>query len=164
MAKPPFMDAIDISASGLRAQRIRMNAIASNVANINTTRTKEGGPYRRQIAVLSSKEAHTCFRDLLGDEKLKLATTKPCHLQPQKGEGELRKHTGVEAEIVLDDGPPKMVFDPGHPDANESGYVAMPNIDIVTEMVNMISASRSYEANVTAINAVKAMARRAMDI
>lgn len=164
MARPPFMDAIDISASGLRAQRIRMNAIASNVANVNTTRTKEGGPFRRQIAVLLSKEARTCFRDLLGEEKLRLTTTKPCHLQPIKGEGGLRNYTGVEAEIVLDARPPKMIFDPGHPDADEFGYVAMPNIDIVTEMVNMISASRSYEANVTAINAVKAMARRAMDI
>ncbi len=164
MSKPPFMTAIDISASGLRAQRIRMNAISSNVANINTTRTQEGGPYRRQIAVLSSQKGRELFRDALAEARLKLETTDCCHLLPLKGLYEERLLVGVEADVKLDTSHPKMVFDPTHPDADDSGYVAMPNINIVTEMVNMISASRSYEANVTAINAVKSMARRAMDI
>ncbi len=164
MSKPPFMTAIDISASGLKAQRIRMNSIASNVANVNTTRTEEGGPYKRQIAVLSSQRGKEIFGNYLTEAKLKLETTDCCHLLPKKGLYEERTLVGADADVQLDRSPPKMVFDPTHPDADETGYVAMPNINIVTEMVNMISASRSYEANVTAINAVKSMARRAMDI
>jgi len=164
MSRPPFMAAIDISASGLRAQRIRMNSIAQNVANINTTRTDEGGPYRRQIAILSVKKEQGAFRDYLENAKLELVTTKKCHLEPVKGEKGEMVMQGVEASIELDNSPPKMVFDPTHPDADEAGYVAMPNINIVEEMVDMISASRSYEANVTAIQAVKTMARSAMEI
>ncbi len=164
MARPPYLAAIDISASGLRAQRIRMNTIAENIANIDTTRTDEGGPYRRKIAILSSKKEIGAFREHLEAAKLELCTTKKQHLEPIKGERGERTMHGVEASIVLDKRPPKMIFDPKHPDADESGYVAMPNINIVEEMVNMISASRSYEANVTAINAVKAMARSAMEI
>lgn len=158
------MTAIDISASGLRAQRIRMNAIASNVANINTTRTEEGGPYRRQIAILSSKQGMLRFSESLAEAKLKLDYTNPCHLRPIKGAYENLDVRGVEASVELDASPPRMVFDPSHPDADPSGYVAMPDINIVSEMVNMISASRSYEANVTAITALKSMARRAMEI
>ena len=164
MSRPPFMEAIDISAAGLRAQRIRMNTIAENVANINTTRTDEGGPYKRQIAVLSTKTEYGAFKDYLQSARLNLTTTKPCHLEPLKGErGEKMMH-GVEARVELDNSPHKSIFDPGHPDADEAGYVSMPNINIVEEMVSMIAASRSYEANVTAINAVKAMARSAMEI
>ncbi|MBC8204697.1 flagellar basal body rod protein FlgC [bacterium] len=164
MNKAPYMTALDISASGLRAMRIRMNAIASNVANINTTRTDEGGPYRRQITVLSQEKGSAPFSDLLTAARLKLVTTKCCHLLPLKGGYEDRLVSGVEANVTLDNSPPKMVFDPSHPDADPSGYVAIPNINIVTEMVDMISASRSYEANVTAINAVKGMARKALEI
>jgi flagellar basal-body rod protein FlgC len=164
MTKLPFMAAIDISASGLRAQRIRMNAISSNVANVNTTRTDEGGPYKRQITVLSSKPGREMFADYFADARLKLTTTKCCHLTPRKGLYDEDTIIGVEASVAEDQSHPKMIFDPNHPDADESGYVAMPNINIVTEMVNMIAASRSYEANVTAINAVKGMARRALEI
>jgi len=158
------MAAIDISAAGLRAQRVRMNTIAQNVANINTTRTDEGGPYRRQLTILSTKNEYGAFRDYLQDAKLELTTTKKCHLEPVKGENGEMMMQGVEAAIELDNSPPKMIFDPTHPDADESGYVALPNINIVEEMVNMISASRSYEANVTAIQSVKTMARSAMEI
>jgi flagellar basal-body rod protein FlgC len=158
------MSAIDISASGLQSQRIRMNSIASNVANINTTRTQEGGPYRRQITVLSSLKGRQAFNEYFDEARMKLHTTDKAHLNPLKGEEGKLDVLGVQAEIQLDTASPKMVFDPTHPDADPSGYVAMPNINIVSEMVNMISASRSYEANVTAISAVKSMARKAMDI
>ena len=164
MARPPFMPAIDIAASGLRAQRIRMNAIAQNVANINTTRTDEGGPYRRQVAVLSTNKEFGAFSDYLRSAKVDLCTTHGSHLEPIKGEDARLMMHGVQADLELDQSPFKMVFDPAHPDADETGYVAMPNINIVEEMVNMISASRSYEANVTAITAVKTMARAAMEI
>ena len=162
--RPPFMTAIDISASGLRAQRIRMNAIASNVANINTTRTEEGGPYKRQITVLSSRKGTLRFNEALADAKLKLDATDGDHLRPVKHRYEELDVRGATAHNELDKAPPRQVFDPSHPDADEYGYVAMPNINIVSEMVNMIAASRSYEANVTAIAAVKGMARKALEI
>ena len=164
MSKPPLMTAIDISATGLKAMRTRMNAIASNVANINTTRTEEGGPYRRQLTILSQVKGRYPFSDYLDTAKLKLSTTNCCHLLPLKGSYEDSQVSGVKADVILDNSPPQMVFDPSHPDADASGYVAMPNVNIVTEMVDMISASRSYEANVTAIQAVKGMARRALEI
>jgi flagellar basal-body rod protein FlgC len=158
------MEAIDISASGLKAQRIRMNSIASNIANLNTTRTDEGGPYKRQIAILSSRKERAVFRDVLEEAKGRLHTTWPAHLNPIKADYPRHPFSGVEANVQADQSPPKMVFDPTHPDADANGYVAYPNVNIVQEMVNMISSSRAYEANVTAINAVKTMARRAMEI
>ena len=164
MAETPLMNAIDIAASGLRAQRIRMNAISSNVANVDTTRTPEGGPYKRQIAVLSSQPGRAIFADYFAEAKTRLDTTHWDHLEPLKGRFEEEKLAGVNSGVELDRNPIKMVFDPTHPDADETGYVAMPNINIVTEMVNMISASRSYEANVTTINAVTGMARKALEI
>lgn len=159
-----MFSAMDISASGLSAQRNRMNAIAQNIANAETTRTLEGGPYRRQITVLSSLGMSAEFKALFTGEKLKLMASQEGHLQPtysRRGEEILR---GVASAQVRDMSPPRLVYDPKHPDANEEGYVEMPNVSIVTEMVDMISASRSYEANVTAINAAKAMARRAVEI
>jgi len=130
------ISSIDISASGLFAQRVRLDAIASNIANVNTTRTESGGPYRKQEVVFMSN-------------------TNPF----ESG------RAGVEVdEVVESQDPPKMVYDPSHPDADASGMVAMPNINIVEEMVDMITATRSYEANVQAIQAAKSMANRAMEI
>ncbi len=138
--------AMEISASGLSAQRKRMEIISSNLANIETTRTKEGGPYRRKDVVFSStpleKSFSSQFNERLGEHAQKVVVSK----------------------IVEDQTAPKLVFNPGHPDANEKGYVAMPNINLMTEMVNLINASRSFEANVQAINASKSMALRAIDL
>ena len=138
--------AMTISASGLSAQRKRMEIISSNLANIETTRTKEGGPYRRKEVVFSStpleKSFSSQFNERLGEHAQKVVVSK----------------------IVEDQTEPKLVFNPGHPDANEKGYVAMPNINLMTEMVNLINASRSFEANVQAINASKSMALRAIDL
>lgn len=134
------------SATGLTAQRLRMSVIANNIANINTTRTPEGKPYYRQFAV---------FAPVLAKNTLKQATEMST-LAPGRG---------VAAVGIVEDAlPPRLVYDPGHPDANGEGYVAFPNIDPVTEMVDMISATRAYEANVTAINAAKTMAMRALEI
>ena len=138
--------AMEISASGLSAQRKRMEIISSNLANIETTRTKEGGPYRRKDVVFSSAPLETSFSSQLN---ARLAE----HAQKV-----------VVSKIVEDQTAPKLVFNPGHPDANEKGYVAMPNINLMTEMVNLINASRSFEANVQAINASKSMALRAIDL
>lgn len=141
-----FLDALHTSASGLSAQRLRMNLISSNLANVNTTRTEDGGPYRRKDAVFEAKASQTDF-----GKQLKKSMDEA--------------NVGVEVtEIRDDDRPPILKFDPNHPDADTDGFVAMPNINVVEEMVNMISATRSYEANVTAIKATKDMASDAMDI
>lgn len=127
----------NISASGLTAQRVRMDIIANNIANVETTRTPEGGPYRRQIPVFMPREGI---------------------VQGAGGEG-----VRVTA-IIKDYSPFKMVYDPQHPDADEEGYLLLPNVELVKEMVDMIDASRAYEANVTAFNTTKEMARKALEI
>ena len=141
-----FITSMKISASGLNVQRKRMDTIASNLANIETTRTPEGGPYRRKDVVVSSMP--------LGDDfAVSLNRELP---------GSVRQ--AVVAKIVEDQTEPILVFNPDHPDANEEGYVALPNINLMTEMVNMINATRSFEANVQAIEAAKSMALRAIDL
>jgi flagellar basal-body rod protein FlgC len=130
--------ALDISASGLYAERTRMDVIANNLANANSTRTPEGGPFRRQLVVLSGTEV-----------------TDP---------GDVTD-LGVSVKGVVDDiSPFPLVYDPGHPDANADGYVAMPNVNVVEEMVDMITALRAYEANVTAIDTNRNMVRSSLDI
>ena len=142
---------IDTSASGLTAQRLRMDVIAGNIANVDTTRTPEGGPFKRQLVVFASKTDLT-FRKF---------PFLPMKLKTQMG----TPGDGVKVlEIMKDPSPPRLKFDPGHPDANSEGYVAYPNIDVIKEMVDMISASRAYEANITSINAAKGMAMKALAI
>lgn len=142
-------DSFVISASGLTAERLRMDVISNNIANANTTKTIDGGPYVRQRVVFEPR----------GE---KIGFMFPTIFQKTKSAQQLMgvKVTGV----VGDTEPPRMVYDPGHPDADASGYVAMPNVNIVKEMVDMISATRAYEANVTAINSAKTMAAKALDI
>jgi len=164
MKAAPLFSSMDISATGLAAQRNRMNAIAQNIANTETTRTAEGGPYKRRITVLSSIGQTTEFKALFTGEKMKLMATDNDHIQPTYQRREQEMVQGVSSSEVMDQSPPRMVYNPSHPDANQDGYVAMPNINIVTEMVDMIAASRSYEANVTALQAAKANARTAIDI
>lgn len=141
-----FLDALQTSASGLSAQRLRMNLISNNMANVNTTRTQEGGPYQRKDAVFEANPQSDDFRKALA-----------ARLGPERVEVEV-------TQIRTDNREPIMKFDPGHPDANESGFVALPNINVVEEMVNMMSATRSYEANITALKATKEMAADAIDI
>ncbi|WP_053957443.1 flagellar basal body rod protein FlgC [Inediibacterium massiliense] len=137
---------ININASGLTAERLRMDVISKNIANANTTRTSSGTPYRRQVPVF--KQVNPSFSEVLSQVK---------NGEPVGG--------GVEVIGIKEDKSPfKKVYNPGHPDADDEGYVQMPNVDIVTEMVNMISATRSYEANVTAMNATKSMAMKALEI
>ena len=137
-----FFSGLNVSADGLSAQRKRMNAIASNIANAETTRTEEGGPYVRKM-VLMKEQMQGTFSSLLQKQS---------------------DTTGVTTEETTDKTPFKMVYDPSHPDANPEGYVEMPNVNVVSEMVDMISATRSYEANVTAINAAKTMAKDSLEI
>src|SRR3569833_4595604 len=135
-----FMESLSISASGMTAERLRMDVIANNIANANTTRTAGGGPYRRQEVLYSS--GGSSFGDML---------------ESRMGNGSATLH-GVNVKgIVQDQTPFKQVYDPGHPDADAQGYVSMPNVDSVTEMVDLISASRAYEANVTAMSSAKTL-------
>ncbi|HEX7714054.1 MAG TPA: flagellar basal body rod protein FlgC [Bacillota bacterium] len=134
---------LDISATALTAERLRMDLISDNIANINTTRTKEGGPYERKVPV---------FMEVL-DEYMG-SNGRP-----------VSKPAGVKVLKIQPDGnPPRLVYDPSHPDANADGYVAYPDINPVSEMVNLITASRSYEANVTAFNSSKDIFRAALEI
>lgn len=138
---------MDKSASGLSAERLRMDIISENIANANTTVTKNGGPYRRKTVVFEERKKETKFRVPMVDEN-------------QKSDG-----NGVRvSKIVEDKSPFRYIYDPNHPNANKEGYVAMPNVNTVKEMTDMISATRSYEANVTTINAAKGMASNALNI
>jgi flagellar basal-body rod protein FlgC len=126
-----------ISSSALHAQRLRMDVIAANLANAQSTRTPEGGPYKRHDVVLEATPGGS-FEDVLGAVRV--------------------------ARIVEDTKPPRVVFDPGHPDADAQGYVAYPNVNPITEMVDLMAATRAYEANVAAVNATKRVLEAALSI
>lgn len=131
------MDSMDISASALTAERTRMNLISSNLANANSTRTVEGGPYKRKDAVFSST----------------------------LDKAEAKMGSGVEVvEIIEDQSLPRLQYDPGHPDANSQGYVAYPNVNVVEEMADMMAATRAYEANLTAMKAGMSLQMKALEI
>lgn len=140
-----FLSSMDISASGMTAQRLRMDVISQNIANIDTTRTANGQPYRRQVVALSQKGGS--FAQHLSRARAQAA-----------GRGV------VVSRIVEDTSDFKLSYDPSHPDAGEDGYVRYPNVDEAQEMIDMMSAVRAYEANVTALNATKAMALKALEI
>jgi len=159
---------LSISASALRAQRVRQNVISSNLANAETTRTKEGGPYKRQFVILRENKTETDQRFVFGPDKMQGFTTHDNHIPiPAPGMPIDKDHvgSGVEVEsIEQDQTPAKLVYDPSHPDANAQGYVAMPNVNVVQEMTDMITATRSYEASVTAMNSTKSMLMKALEI
>lgn len=151
-----FFTSLRIAGSALTAQRLRTDVIANNVANMNTTRTAEGGAYRRQQVVFSARQQAIPFRTALLAQGM---VNVPGLLSGY------RPGEGVQVSNVGADGKPgKMVFEPDHPDANIEGFVEYPDIDPVTEMADMLSATRAYEANVTTLNAAKSMAIKALDI
>ncbi len=157
---------MDISASGLSAQRRRMNAIAENIANVNTTRTEEGGPYRRKISFFSEdRQGVEIYRaEPIQGNELDVQFTDGKHLSGGGQQTVDQRFSGVNYHQTRDNTEPELVYDPQHPDADDEGYVAMPKIDVVQEMVDMIAASRAYEANATAIESAKSMAKKAMTI
>ncbi len=139
-----FLKTLNISGSGLTAQRARMDVISENIANIDTTRTEEGGPYRRKMVVLKTSSD---FKNMM---------VKNLN-QYELG--------GVEvAEIIEDNSEFKAVYNPEHPDADENGYVNMPNVDSLKETIDIMEAFRAYQANITALNTVKQMAIKALEI
>jgi flagellar basal-body rod protein FlgC len=169
MSKGLF-ESIRISGTGLAGQRVKMDVVARNLANAETTRTAEGTPYRRQQAV---------FREVL-ERRVEMQRQR-LHREDAPGTGPVRTHprhlTGMQplgfadregtrtaVETAPDASEFRVVYEPGHPDADEQGYVLMPNVDVITEMVDMIAASRAYEANVSAVQAAKDMFNQALKI
>lgn len=141
-----FFDSMQTSASGLTAQRLRMNLVSGNLANTNTTRTEKGGPYQRKEPVFAAMPAKSAFNEILKEEL-----------------GGIPTEVNV-VEVIDDSRKPLLKFDPMHPDADSQGFVSMPNINVMEEMVTMMTASRSYEANVTAISTSKNMVLKALEI
>jgi flagellar basal-body rod protein FlgC len=142
--------ALEISASGLTAERMRMDVTAENLANAQTTRGANGGPYKRKVVILSEVSPSNGFAGALQGAMSSASKGRP---------------GGVEvAGVVEDPAPDRMVYDPGHPDADANGYVRMPNVNSVTEMVDLITASRAYEANVTAMQTAKTMYAKTLDL
>lgn len=140
-----FFSSLDIAASGLTAQKMRIDILSQNLTNAETTRTEDGGPYRRKMVVFQEQPGDQ-FRSYLNEANQRIAP-------------------GVKvAAIVEDQRELKAVYDPSHPDANEDGYVMMPNVDKIKEMSDMMSASNAYTANITALNAMKLMATKALEI
>lgn len=139
---------MNVSASGMTAQRLRMDTISQNIANVNTTRGEDGQPYRRKTVVFEEINQNNNFKSMLGRY---LADNRGAH--------------GVKVSSIEEDRAPFIrTYDPNHPDADGDGYVSMPNVNTIEEMTNLISANRSYEANITAFNATKAMVSSALNI
>ena len=143
-----MFSAFDVTASGLTAQRLRMDVISENVANANTTRTEDGTPYRRKIVTFQQKGQQQTFSQVLHN----VSSSYP--------------GSGVKVSQIFEDTTTEMnmVYDPSHPDADENGYVTYPNVTLVQEMTDLIDASRSYEANSTAFGASKSMALKGLEI
>lgn len=148
-----FFNSMDISASGLTVQRLRMDLISQNLANVDTTRTDNGKPYQRKTLLIEEKRDVNSFATYLSN-KMNEASL-----------GQIPVGRGVKAtRIIEDETEGSKKYDPSHPDADENGYVTMPNVDAVTEMVNMISANRSYEANISALNTSSEMGQKTLTI
>ncbi|MEW6542351.1 MAG: flagellar basal body rod protein FlgC [Nitrospirota bacterium] len=143
-------DSITISVSGLDAQRHRLNVIASNLANAQTTHSAQGGPYRRRDVVFQPAPVEPKFPRALRRAGF--------------GIGEQALQGVRVAQVIEDQRPGRAVYDPQHPDADAQGYVLLPNVNVMEEMINMMSASRAYEANVQAINTARTMWNRALEI
>lgn len=159
-----FLNSFDISGYGLSAQRVRVNTISSNIANAQTTRTEEGGPYRRQEVVFKAVDFNEYYNKALSEN------SESAKYQDPLQEGAFGKKVNPAIMSVLvdkisrDDSAPKLKFDPSHPDADANGYVAYPNINPVIEMADLVEATRSYQANVAAFESAKDMANNAISL
>ena len=153
---------LSISSQGLGVQRQRLSAVAKNIANANTTRGEKGEVYKREVVIAQANPRAPFFKTL--EDQIALQGTSKYHA-PNLNEDVYGKDAkAVTARVVNDNSPARKVYDPSHPDANEEGYVSMPNVNIVTEMVEMISAQRSFEANTSVITSAKNMARESLEI
>ncbi len=159
----PNFNAFNISARGMGAQKKKMDLIAENIANVDTTKTKNGDVYRRKYLVVEENQSFQKKLSTVG-ETLRLRTTNDLQISAPASLPQENKQSGLETKVVEDSSAGELVYMPDHPDANDDGYVQMPNVNIVTEMVDMIAATRSYEANLTAFNASKQIAKDALEI
>ena len=145
-----FLSSMNIVSSGLTAQHLRLDVISENITNLNTTRTEAGGAYRRKMVVMEAQDARTSFQ---------------AALRRAQGGGTDGQLGGVRVtEIIEDESPMKVLYDPEHPDANGNGYVELPNVDLVKEMSDAMAASQAYAANVTAFNVLKTVAQKGLEI
>ena len=170
MSDGNLFSAFDVSAAGLSVQRARLNVISANLANAQTTRTAEGGPYKRRVVDVTAGAdgGSRLFEQLLAAKKaggIEPSRTSPRHLSELQIVELPGGSEGVHYEVKTDEQTPgRLEYDPGHPDANADGYVEYPNVEVVREMVDLMAASRAYEANVTVLNATKSMIRKALEI
>jgi flagellar basal-body rod protein FlgC len=161
-----ILSAIEISSKGLSVQRAKMNVVAQNIANAETTETKEGGPYRRQRVVVKEDKVEGSFDTHMRAARVRLAGTHSRHLKGRALKtGRTTEFSSADMEVVADkDSGYRLIHDPSHPNADENGYVKLPDIEMVNEMVDMMAASRAYEANTVVISSAKKMAKDALDI
>ena len=149
-----FLSSMNIVSSGLTAQHLRLDVISENITNINTTRTEAGGPYRRKMVVFQAEDGRNNFRNVLANAQ-----------NGKVSNAGYQRSAGVRvAEIAEDPSDFKLKYDPTDPDANEAGYVELPNIDLVKEITDAMAASQAYSANVTAFNVMKSVVSKGLDI
>jgi len=156
----------DHSARGMSIQRKKMDLIAENLANIDNTQESNGAPYKRQFLRVTSKENSNSAFNIADIQQIRLKSTKNDHFDVTdiQDNYNMKKNSPLDDEVVKDTETGDMVYMPEHPDANENGYITMPNVNVVNEMVDMISATRGYEANLTAFNASKQLAKDSLEI
>ncbi|EKF6154983.1 flagellar basal body rod protein FlgC [Campylobacter coli] len=159
-----YLSDFDISGYGLSAQRFRMNVISSNIANANTTRIAEGGPYRRREVIFKATDFDKLLNEQINKDNNFLKYENPLNDPSSPEEAKPAIQSVVVDKVVRDDKDFRMKYDPSHPDANAQGYVAYPNVNPVIEMADLIEATRAYQANVSAFTSAKTIAQSAIDL
>ncbi|ALM59569.1 flagellar basal-body rod protein FlgC [Campylobacter jejuni] len=159
-----YLSDFDISGYGLSAQRFKMNVISSNIANANTTRTAEGGPYRRREVIFKATDFDKLLNEQINKDNNFLKYENPLNDPSSPEEAKPAIQSVVVDKVVRDDKDFRMKYDPSHPDANTEGYVAYPNVNPVIEMADLIEATRAYQANVSAFTSAKTIAQSAIDL
>ncbi len=151
-----------ISGQGMRVQRMRLSSVANNIANANTTKGVDGKPYKREVVVVRHIPGSPFEEELV--DQIAMKRTEPDHAPNAKQGTYPPDYSVLKARVARDNSPDRLVYDPSHPDADEKGYVHYPNVNVVTEMVEMISAQRGFEANTGVVNAAKNVARNSLEI
>lgn len=159
-----YLSDFDISGYGLSTQRFRINIISSNIANANTTRTAEGGPYRRRSVIFKATDFSEILNRKIKDDSNMLEYENPLNDPSSPKDADPSIMSVVVHKVVRDDKEFRLKYEPNHPDANDEGYVSYPNINPVIEMADLIEATRAYQANVAAFNSTKSIAQSAIDL
>ncbi|GAB5464838.1 MAG: flagellar basal body rod protein FlgC [Candidatus Kapaibacteriales bacterium] len=157
-----IFSSFDISGQGMSLQRMRLSSVARNIANVNTTKGTDGNPYRREVVVSRHIQGSPFQQEM--DYLISMERTDASHAPSARQADYPPDYEVVRSRVAYDDTPPRLVYNPGHPDADENGYVKMPNINVVTEMVEMITAQRTFEANTQVVDSAKNIARNSLEI